>query len=79
LNTTTGGRDETFHGCSVKPSRELLLLGLHPWDDGDSKKLLENAAVKVKDFQHFLVGFCLGEMSGVALLPKEFTGADKRL
>jgi len=45
LDAAARGRDETFHGRSVKTAGKLLFFRLHTRDDRDREKFLEDAAV----------------------------------
>jgi hypothetical protein len=45
LDATTGCGDEAFYGGGVKPAGKFLLLRLYSRDNGDRKKILEDAAV----------------------------------
>lgn len=78
LDTAPGGRNEALDCRGVQATCELLLLGFETLDDGDGEELFVYSAVEAEDVPDLGLGVGFGEVSGVALLPEEFTGAQER-
>ena len=68
-----------FDAVGAQRAGELLFFGFQTADDGHSHHLFDEVSVDVvQNHQRFLLGFGFGGVHGVALLPEEFGGAQKR-
>lgn len=79
LDTATSAGNIALAGGGVESASELLLLSLLAGDGGDSKNVLVNALVPLKDLHNLLIGVLKAHMGGVTLLPQELAGAEERL
>lgn len=77
LDTTPCGRDEPFDGGCVQTACKFLLFRFDTRDDGDSEEFFVDTTIEVEDLTDFCVGLFLGEVCGVAFLPKELAGTEE--
>ena len=77
LDSSTGGRDETFDGGGEETSGELLVLGFDSLDHGDGEEFLVDSTVEVEDLVDFGFGFGSSEEGGVSFLPEELSSSEE--
>ena len=78
LNPPPGRGDEPLDRGGVVRPRELFVLRLHAFHDGDGEELLVHGGVVVQDLSHLGRRAVEREVRGVAFLPEELTGAQER-
>lgn len=78
LDSATCGRNEPFDSGCVEATGELLFLRFDTRDHRHGEEVFIHPAVEIENFAYFDVSFFFGQVSGVPLLPQEFTCTEER-